>query len=167
MERIAKITSHPEYKKKLLELQETEKDRIYCRHTFEHFLDVARLMYIQDMENGACLKKEIIYAAALLHDIGRNEQYRVGTPHDEASAELAGKILPECGFLPDEISMIRYAIFNHRMHQQIKHDTVNKNASLLASYLYQADKQSRNCFFCPAKDSCNWPDEKKNQKIYR
>lgn len=40
----------------------------------EHFLDVARLMYIYNLEDQAGFSKEMIYAAGLLHDIGRYEQ---------------------------------------------------------------------------------------------
>ena len=40
----------------------------------------------------------MIYAAALLHDMGRVRQYRDGTEHHEESARIAARILPECGF---------------------------------------------------------------------
>ena len=42
----------------------------------EHFLDVARLMYIYNLEDQAGFSKEMIYAAGLLHDIGRYEQMK-------------------------------------------------------------------------------------------
>ena len=44
--RISLIWRHPLYQKHCKKIQELEKDRIFCRHTPEHFLDVARLMYI-------------------------------------------------------------------------------------------------------------------------
>ena len=44
--RISLIWRHPLYQKHCEKIQELEKDRIFCRHTPEHFLDVARLMYI-------------------------------------------------------------------------------------------------------------------------
>ena len=89
MKRIHKIQNHPIFREQYQLLVEAEKDRIFCRHTMEHFLDVARLMYIYDLEDGAGIDKEIIYAAALLHDIGRYEQIRIGTPHHIAGAKLA------------------------------------------------------------------------------
>ena len=46
MKRIDQILSHPVFREQFALLQEAEKDRIFCRHTMEHFLDVARLMYI-------------------------------------------------------------------------------------------------------------------------
>lgn len=71
MKRIQAVYSHPLYQKQFALLTNAEKDRIFCRHTMEHFLDVARLMYLYNLEEHAGLDKELIYAAALLHDIGR------------------------------------------------------------------------------------------------
>ena len=69
MKRIDQILSHPVFREQFALLQEAEKDRIFCRHTMEHFLDVARLMYIYNLEDQAGFSKEMIYAAGLLHDI--------------------------------------------------------------------------------------------------
>ena len=71
MKRIQDIFTHPLYQEQLSLLMDAEKDRIFCRHTVEHFLDVARLMYLYNLEDSAGLEKELIYAAAFLHDIGR------------------------------------------------------------------------------------------------
>ena len=49
MKRIDQILSHPVFREQFALLQEAEKDRIFCRHTMEHFLDVARLMYIYNL----------------------------------------------------------------------------------------------------------------------
>lgn len=76
MKRIDQILSHPVFREQFALLQEAEKDRIFCRHTMEHFLDVARLMYIYNLEDQAGFSKEMIYAAGLLHDIGRYEQMK-------------------------------------------------------------------------------------------
>ena len=40
-----------------------------------HLLDVARLAWIFNLEANQEISKERIYAAALLHDIGRHIQY--------------------------------------------------------------------------------------------
>ena len=53
MKRIDQILSHPVFREQFALLQEAEKDRIFCRHTMEHFLDVARLMYIYNLEDQA------------------------------------------------------------------------------------------------------------------
>ena len=88
MERIHKIQNHPVYKEEYRLLTEAEKERFFCRHTMEHFLDVARLMYIKNLEEQAGLDKELIYAAALLHDIGRYLQLTEGIPHQQAGEHM-------------------------------------------------------------------------------
>lgn len=158
MKRISRICRHPLFLEQVALLRESERDRIFCRHTMEHFLDVARLMYIYSLENGDELDKELIYASALLHDIGRYEQISLGTPHHEAGARMAGGILPECGFTPEETKRIQEAIRSHRSSDAQRMD-------MLSVYLYRADKQSRNCFCCPASAECNWEEDKKNYQI--
>ena len=158
MDRVQKLYMHPLFQEQTALLKEAEKERVFCRHTMEHFLDVARLMYIYDLEEGNRLDKELIYAAALLHDIGRCEQIFHGTPHHTAGAETAGVLLPACGFSPRETKQIQEAIVCHRSEELSR-------SSLLARYLFRADKQSRCCFCCPAAEQCNWPEEKKNNHI--
>ena len=158
MKRIDQIVSHPVFREQFTLLQEAEKDRIFCRHTMEHFLDVARLMYIYTLEDQAGFSKEMLYVAGLLHDIGRYEQMEQGTPHHLAGARLAELILTDCGFSPEEQEPILAAIRSHRVK-----DTAE--TPLFSRYLYRADKQSRNCFSCPARAACNWPEEKMNLTI--
>ena len=158
MNRIDKILHHPVYNDLLNRLQLLEANRIYCRHDMPHFLDVARLMWIEALEKKLPVEREIVYAAALLHDIGRVEQAEHGTPHEQASANLAGQILLEAGYNGDEICEITAAILSHR-----KGCTENT----LGQILYQADKRSRACWSCGASCSCNWPEEKKNKGIFR
>ena len=40
-----------------------------------------------------------------------------------------------------------------------------KEKNELANYLYRADKLSRNCFVCKAKNGCKWSEEKKNATL--
>lgn len=171
MKRVNKIYRHPLYQKHFTELQTAEKERIFCNHTMEHFLDVARLMYIYNLEAQTALPEELIYAAALLHDIGRGEQYQNGTPHEQAGCKLAENIMGDCDFSPEEIQMVQYAIASHRNSTTQFTDKNADNsilpAVLLSSYLYRADKQSRNCFSCKAFAECNWSSEKKNMEIIR
>lgn len=91
-----------------------EADRRFCRHGMQHLIDTARLAYLFALESSADLPKDVIYAAALLHDIGRAEQYRNGTPHDVAGCAAAEPILAECGFAEEERDMILTAIGSHR-----------------------------------------------------
>ena len=76
MTRVNAIWQHPLYQQNLKDLIHLEADRIFCRHTPEHFLDVARLAYIFALERGLNCSRELIYCTALLHDIGRVRQYR-------------------------------------------------------------------------------------------
>lgn len=158
MERVRRICRHPLFVEQTALLEEAERDRIFCRHTMEHLLDVARIMYIYALEDGCSLSRELVYAAALLHDIGRYEQITEGTPHHTAGARMAGEILPACGFSEEETARIRTAIEHHRAPGP-------EGIDPLPDYLYRADKQSRCCFHCSAADQCNWPQEKKNHFI--
>ena len=110
MERVNKICGHPVWKWHMERLAEYEKDRIFCRHGVEHLLDVARIAYIENLEKNSGLSKEIIYGAALLHDIGRYLQYTEGIPHEKAGEDLAGEILKDCGFTGKEQEEILGAI---------------------------------------------------------
>ena len=143
MERVNRICSHPLWKGSLKKIQELEQDRIFCRHTIEHFLDVARIAYIENLEKGLHLSKETIYAVALLHDIGRHLEYTQGIPHEEGSFQIAEEILKVCGFEKEEQEEILSAIQAHRRQE-------TGFADNLAGILYRADKKSRNCAFCPA-----------------
>lgn len=84
MTRVNAIWQHPLYQQNLKDLIHLEADRIFCRHTPEHFLDVARLAYIFALERGLDCSRELIYCTALLHDIGRVRQYMDGTSHDRS-----------------------------------------------------------------------------------
>lgn len=158
MDRLDKICSHPLWQKCLDEIGRLEEDRIFCRHDVKHFLDVARIAYIENLEQGSGTPKELIYAAALLHDIGRHLQYTEGISHEEASARLAETILEDCGFTGEERKEILQAIRLHR-----NPGTAEKTD--LAGLLYRADKKSRACGFCEVRERCNWPEEKKNLKL--
>lgn len=158
MERVNRIIRHPLWKGALQQIEGFEAERIFCRHDLDHFLHVARIAYIENLEQSLDLSKEVIYAAALLHDIGRGMQYEKGILHEEASAALARGILTDCGFCEMEIEMIIDAITAHRCPDAAKgYD--------LAGIFYRADKNSRNCFHCKAEAECNWSREKKNTYI--
>ena len=156
LNRVNLIWQHPLYQKHCEKIQTLEKERVFCRHTPEHFLDVARLMYIYSLENSFNLSKEIIYATALLHDIGRALQYQSDVPHDIAGVQIAGEILADLPFTEQEKDEILSAIGHHR---------TEGSGSMLATLLYKADKKSRNCFSCSAAADCYWPSEKKNLTI--
>ena len=158
MKRIHDIQNHPIFREEYQKLQEAEKERIFCRHTMEHFLDVARLMYIYSLEHHLSASKELIYATALMHDIGRIDQIEMGIPHEQTGAALCDVILSDCGFSQEETETIKSAILHHRKAAQ---DVGNPFYEML----YWADKKSRNCFACTMREVCNWNEGKMNLKI--
>lgn len=158
MDRIDRILKHPLFQESLQNNIEAEKDRSFCRHDITHFLDVARIAVIINLEEGLGIDRELIYGAALLHDIGRHRQYTEGIPHEQASAEIAANILQDCGFNLDETSVIISAVLYHR-------DSDAADEISLRGILYRADKASRPCYVCSAEPDCNWKDSKKNRSI--
>jgi len=139
-------------------IEEYEKVRIFCRHDMAHFLDVARLAWIFNLEENLGISREIIYATAILHDIGKHEQYLSNIPHETASIKTARSILKDCDFDESESALILSAIKTHRDEKQM-------NCKNLNGILYRADKMSRSCFTCDAKSSCNWDLKKMNMVI--
>jgi len=156
-DKINLIIENYSFQYNLKKIEYLEKHRKFCLHDMQHFLDVARLMYIMSLENNLNIPKYIIYTTALLHDIGRGEQYENGTAHDIASVVIGKNILKQCRYDADEIEKILGAIGNHR-------NNIEKPNSL-SDILYKCDKLSRNCGNCEAIHECKWTQDKKNLKI--
>ncbi len=163
MQYIQTIWLHPQFQTCYKKLLEAEEDRIYCHHDITHLLDVARIAYIRNLETNAGFSKRVIYAAALLHDIGKAAQYEDGTPHEVIGAGIAYDILQDIcrrypdAFLPIEVNEIVRAVYEHRRCPE--------GSSRLGILLYAADKDSRVCFACDAQKTCSWSDERKNMAI--
>ena len=164
MDCIQAIWEHPRYVSWYQRLLKAEQGRVYCCHDIVHLLDVARIAYIINLEEGRGFTKELIYASAILHDIGKAAQYEVGTPHEIVGAEIALDILRDVNaqsshpyFTEDDIASIAQAIKEHRRCPE--------GSSELGKLLYQADKASRACYACTAREGCSWAPEKKNMSI--
>lgn len=161
MDRVNAVREHPVYREYYERLEQLEKDRIFCRHQMPHLLDVARTAYIRNLEEGMGFQKDVIYTAALLHDIGKFFQYTKKIPHEIAGAEIAEKILAglpvELSFTETEKKQILTAIKGHRR--------LRNDAEPLERLLYESDKISRMCFACPAEKQCDWSEGKKNMEI--
>lgn len=158
MQRVNQIFQNKKYQKHIKRIRKYEKKRKFCRHDMEHIMSVARIAYILNLELNLGIDKEIIYGTALLHDVGRDVQYKDGTPHEAASAKIAPVILKKCGYTEEEIMPMVEAIENHR------NDSIKDELSL-RGILFRADKLSRNCFACDVTDECNWKGDKKNERI--
>lgn len=157
MDNVNLILQNKIFKDALMKNMECEEHRKFCCHDLTHFLDVARIAYILNLENKFNLKKEVIYAAAILHDIGRWMEYKEGIPHHIASVRLASTILSQCNFKEDDTSQIIESISQHRDN--------NIKRSKLSEIIYLGDKLSRNCFYCSSYGECKWSEEKKNNRL--
>lgn len=158
LDRINEILNHDLFIECYNKIKECEKERQFCHHDMAHFLDVSRLAMLFNERESLELDRELVYAAGLLHDIGRFKQYQDGTPHEIASAKLAPEILKDCGYNEKETAVIIRAIKEHR----------NANiaeAASLAGIIYRADKMSRSCFACDMERECNWKNDKKNLQL--
>jgi len=126
--------------------QEVEP-KIY-EHGFHHHLDVARITYILILEHndlnyfvresglsGKLAAKEVIYAAGLLHDIGKWKEYKEGIEHASYGAMVARDILPRAFFNPNEVDIICRAIYEH--------SNISKDMSFLGERVHRADNLSR------------------------
>lgn len=152
------VRRHPVYVDHMKRLARLESDRVFCKHQTTHLLDTARIAYIRALERKMPFRKEVIYAAALLHDVGKAEQYECGEPHEKAGARIATEILSDVGgFSALEKTAIVAAVAQHRHYSE--------TASPLGKLLFEADKASRPCFACDVRGECSWPEEKMNAGV--
>ena len=161
MERIERIVNNPEFRRQMEAIVRAEQNRIFCGHSIHHSMDVARIAYIINLDEKLGLQKSVIYATALLHDIGRGKEYAGGGHHNVAGTKLAERILTQSGFTPGEIAEIVTAIHGHCSKDISK----LKGERSLTGLLVRADKLSRLCFMCEARSECYWPEDIKNRRI--
>lgn len=168
MDRINRILYHPFFAECMKANAEKETERIFCRHHMAHAMDVARIAYILYTEQPCGIiplpgeskeyAREMIYAAALLHDIGRFVQYETGEKHAAVSARLAPTILYDCGYEREETELIVRAIQDH------SDKSIAEEASL-SGILAKADLLSRACYACEAREQCHWNESQKNMRV--
>lgn len=157
MEYVRRLMQETDYLKQIEQLEELETERRFCHHGLEHVLDVARIAWIQVLEEKLSYEKEEVYLTALLHDIGRILEYREGIPHHEAGQKMAEDILGQIGYPKEKSTIILTAIGEHRKKNKLNDDFIN--------IIKKADSISRNCFFCKASGECKWKEERKNKTI--
>jgi len=123
--------------KQLTPLQKIEKYAREQMSSMSHGFDHVERVYKLSMRIGNAEKAdmEILLAAALLHDIGRDLEDHIGADHAEASAMLAEEFLQTLeGFPEEKIRRVLDAIKEHRF------STVLSPQSLEAKVLSDADK---------------------------
>lgn len=148
MARVNQLLDHEDYSRYIEKIDGLEKERRFCKHGFEHGLNVARVAYAYLLEKEELiLSKEVVYAAAFLHDIGRWVEYQTGEDHAEVSAQLALPLLETCRFSSEDIQVILQGIREHRRHP-------NDDLTLLGEALALADDWARDCRQCSAQTLC-------------
>ena len=170
MPRVDAIWANPLFQENLAAIEVAEAQRVYCRHGSSHLLDVARVAWIINLEDGLGLAQDVVYTAALLHDIGRAAEYFEGISHDAAGAEIArrilGTVVPEQRFSSAEVDAIVEAVRGHRADDSAAVSRARSSMpSRLVRVIAEADHRSRLCFACPARAICYWPEEKKNMAV--
>ncbi|KLU62035.1 bifunctional uridylyltransferase/uridylyl-removing enzyme [Peptococcaceae bacterium CEB3] len=149
MRRLNELIQSPAYQASLAKTAAREKERVYCKHGFDHLLAVARIAYAYLLERKETdYSREIVYAAALLHDLGRWVEYQTGEDHASAGARLAEPLLKASGFDARESALILTAIKEHRRKGE-------KDLSPLGEALALADDWSRECRDCGAQNACH------------
>jgi len=103
-------------------------------HDISHVDRVLKLALRLGESEGADL--EIVWAAALLHDVARKEQDELGgmVCHAERGGELARDILKEMGISEESIKKVVHCVETHRFRKE------NIPESVEAMVLYDADK---------------------------
>ncbi len=157
MKRLDRIIHHPVFQQELERLEFYEKDRIYCRHNLEHLLAVARTAQILNLERQANIPQDVLYAASLLHDIGRACQYATGQPDRQPGVMLAEKTPKDAAFTPAQPNELLDCGQHHHGRPWGGTD--------LVSILSEADTRSRPCFSCLAAESCKWSMERRNLSL--
>ena len=157
MERLNAIIQHKMFRDVLFRLEQREHEREYCCHGIDHLLAVARTAQMLNLERGAGQSKELLYAAALLHDIGRLAQYEEGIPHETAGVSIAQEILADSAFDAREQDCILSCVRCHHARRF--------GGTSVPDLIFEADKRSRPCFLCRATESCKWKNERKNHEL--
>lgn len=158
MEAVEAVRQHPLYQECLRRIAKAERERAHCLHQMNHAIDVARIAYIRVLERRMPFRKEVVYAAALLHDAGKAVQYETDEPHEIAGARIAAQILADIeGFSALEKTAMVAAVAQHRAYSE--------DSSPLGKLLFEADKVSRPCFACASRATCTWAEDKKNAGV--
>lgn len=78
--------------------------------------------------------RDILVAACLLHDVGRQEELKSGTDHALAGGDMAYDFLLSLGWEPQRAQWVRRCIQSHRYRNDLKPETIE------AKILFDADK---------------------------
>ena len=101
-----------------------------------HAYDHTERVYKLAMHIGSIVRANlrILGAAALLHDIGRNQEKETGRSHSIVSGEMGREVLQKVGYSSEEIEQVISAIRTHRFSEGLEPE------SLEGEILSDADK---------------------------
>ena len=159
MKYVERLLSNEHYQSLIQQLENLEQERTFCKHGFEHSVDVARIAYIMNLEMNFGQDKEELYLSALLHDIGRIEEYQCGMDHQKASEQVADKLLEEIDYPEEKKETILKRVREHR------HLSLEQHEITVDNFFWFADKKARNCFLCKQQEECNWAKSKRTGTI--
>lgn len=92
-----------------------ELDPRLTYHSVSHTLDVLNsALRLASMENVSGRELELIKVACVYHDSGMLRRY---SGHEEASAEIADEVLPQFGYMPGDLIVIKNMIMATRLPQ--------------------------------------------------
>ena len=91
MPRLDAIWADEVYQREYRRLEELEQTRVFCRHGIRHLMDTARIMWALNLERACGLSQDVVYAAALLHDIGKALDHEIEGSHVQIGVEVARK----------------------------------------------------------------------------
>ena len=93
-----------------------ELDPRLTYHSVSHTLDVLEsAIRLATMENVSGRELELIKVACVYHDSGMLRRY---SGHEEASLEIADEILPQYGYMPGDLVIIKSMIMATRIPQR-------------------------------------------------
>ena len=164
---VDEIISDSRYLHELDIIKEIEKDRIFCKHDYNHCKEVSEILTILSKRRGLDNFEELSVLMSYFHDIGR--AFRYDDSHDKCSSDFVRLLLEEYEYQEEDVELICYAINNHsgRMSENKIYDYIDNNlvedsiGDTWAMLLRIADQLSRNCYSCKAREMCKWHEGEK------
>lgn len=151
MEYLNRLLEDTDFLERVERIDKLEQKRKFCRHGMEHMLSVARIAWIMNLEQNLGEEKEFLYLCAMLHDIGREQEYQTGLPHEVGSSQIAKEYLIQIQYPEQKSERLLNWIGEHRKAE--------------GTLFWEADKRSRTCCTCKATKDCHWPIERRNHRI--
>lgn len=170
MEIVEQLKKDNTYQDCIQKIEKKEQHRLFCKHGFQHGIDVYELALCISRKKKCNIPERIIAGAALLHDLGRSVELTEKISHDKASVAFAREILLHY-FDNEEIEQILDAIAHHSGRiSQIEIKRLLDDETFVPDLrwiLKISDQMSRPCFQCDLCWQCKWKLEDRNQRSWK